>query len=42
MAQGSPEGLKKAGFKDDPSKVDKEELRLKLAFATGWAPETTG
>ena len=28
MARGNPEGLKAAGFEDDPSQGDKEELRL--------------
>ena len=38
MARGNPEGLKAAGFQDDPSKGDKEQLRLKLKLVPGWAP----
>ena len=38
MARGNPEGLKAAGFKDDPSRGDNEELRLKLEMVPGWAP----
>ena len=38
MARGNPEGLKAAGFKDDPSRGDREELRLELELVPGWAP----
>lgn len=38
MALGNPEGLKAAGFQDDPSRGNKEELRLKLELVPGWAP----
>ena len=38
MARGNPEGLKAARFKDDPSRGDKEELRLELELVPGWAP----
>ncbi len=38
LARGNPEVLKAAGFKDDPSKGDKEPLRLELEFVPGWAP----
>ena len=38
MNRGNPEGLKAAGFQDDPSKGDKEQLRLELEFVPGWAP----
>ena len=38
MARGNPEGLKASGFKDDPSRGDKEELRLELGLTPGWAP----
>ena len=38
MARGNPEGLKAAGFTDDPSRGDKEELRLELELVPGWAP----
>jgi transcriptional regulator with XRE-family HTH domain len=38
MARGNPEGLKAAGYEDDPSRGDKEELRLELELVPGWAP----
>ena len=38
MARGNPEGLKAAGYKDDPSQGDQAELRLELEFVPGWAP----
>ena len=38
MARGNPEGLKAVGFKDDPSRGDKEQLRLELDLVPGWAP----
>ena len=38
MARGNPEGLKAAGFEDDPSKGDREQLRLELELVPGWAP----
>lgn len=38
MARRNPEGLKAAGFEDDPSKGDREELRLELELVPGWAP----
>ena len=38
MARGNPEGLKAAGFQDDPSRGDKEQLRLDLELVPGWAP----
>jgi len=38
MARGNPEGLKAAGFEDDPSKGDREPLRLELELVPGWAP----
>ena len=38
MARGNPEGLKAAGFQDDPDKGEKEELRLEPEMAPGWAP----
>ena len=38
MARGNPEGLKGAGFEDDPSKGDREQLRLELELVPGWAP----
>ena len=38
MARGNPEGLKASGFQDDPSRGDKEELRLVLDLVPGWAP----
>ena len=38
MARGNPEGLKAAGFKDDPSRGDLEKLRLELELVPGWAP----
>lgn len=36
MARGNPEGLKTAGFTDDPSR--NEQLRLELELVPGWAP----
>jgi hypothetical protein len=38
MARGKPAGLKAAGYQDDPSRGDKEELRLELELVPGWAP----
>ena len=38
MARSNPEGLKAAGFQDDPSRGDKEKLRLVLDLVPGWAP----
>jgi transcriptional regulator with XRE-family HTH domain len=38
MARGNPKGLKAAGFKDNPNKGDKEQLRLELELVPGWAP----
>ena len=38
MARGNPEGLKAAGFTEDPDKGEKEELRLELELVPGWAP----
>ncbi len=38
MARGNPEGLKAAGFEDDPSRGDREHLRLELELVPGWAP----
>jgi transcriptional regulator with XRE-family HTH domain len=38
MARGNPEGLKASGFKDDPSRGEKEPLRLELELVPGWAP----
>jgi transcriptional regulator with XRE-family HTH domain len=38
MARVDPEALNAAGFQDDPSKGDKEPLRLKLDLVPGWAP----
>jgi transcriptional regulator with XRE-family HTH domain len=38
MARGNAEGLAAAGFKDDASKGDKEELRLELELVPEWAP----
>ena len=38
MARGNPEGLKAAGFQDDPGRGDREELRLVLDLVPGWAP----
>jgi transcriptional regulator with XRE-family HTH domain len=38
LARVEPETLKAAGFEDDPSKGDKETLRLELDFVPGWAP----
>ena len=38
MARGNPEGLKAAGFQDDPSRGDTEQLRLELELMPGWAP----
>ena len=38
MARGNPEGLKAAGFQDDPSRGDKEQLRLDLELVPGWVP----
>ena len=38
MERANPEGLKAAGFEDDPSRGDKEKLRLVLDLVPGWAP----
>ena len=38
MSRGNPEGLKAVVYQDDPSKGDKEELRLELELVPGWAP----
>ncbi len=38
MARGNPAGLNAAEFKDDPSRGDKEELRLEVELVPGWAP----
>jgi len=38
MARGNPEGLAAAGFKNDPSKGEREELRLELELVPEWAP----
>jgi hypothetical protein len=38
LARGNPEELKAAGFHDDPGRGHKEELRLELELAPGWAP----
>ena len=38
MARGNPEGLKAAGFEDDPNRGDLEKLRLELELVPGWAP----
>ena len=38
MARGNAAGLKAAGYPDDPSQGDKEELRLELELVPGWAP----
>jgi len=38
MARGNPKELKAAGFTDDPSRGDKEELRLELELVPGWVP----
>ena len=38
MARGNPEGLAAAGFKDDPSKGDRDEVRLELELVPEWAP----
>ena len=38
MARGNPEGLRAAGFEDDPSKGDREQLRLELELVPVWAP----
>ena len=38
MARGNPERLKAAGFEDDPSRGNKEEMRLELELVPGWAP----
>ena len=37
-ARGNAAGLKAAGYQDDPSRGDKEELRLELELVPGWAP----
>ena len=37
MHRGDPAALEAVGFKDDPEK-DKEELRLEIEAAPGWAP----
>ena len=38
MARGNPEGLKAAGYQDDPSRGGKEQLRLDLVLEPGWTP----
>jgi len=38
MARQDPAALQAAGFKDDPKKGDREELRLELELVPGWAP----
>lgn len=38
MSRGNSEGLKSAGFRDNPSRGDKEALRLELELVPGWAP----
>ena len=38
MARVDPEALKAAGFQDDPSRGDTEQLRLELELMPGWAP----
>jgi transcriptional regulator with XRE-family HTH domain len=38
MNRGNAEGLKAAGFVDDPAKGDREQLRLPLEMVPGWAP----
>jgi hypothetical protein len=38
MARGDAEALKAAGFKDDHSKKDEEELRLVLDLVPTWTP----
>lgn len=38
MERGDPDALKAAGFKDDPGKGEREELRLELELVPGWAP----
>lgn len=38
MARGNAEGLAANGFKDDPSKGDREPLRLELELVPEWAP----
>lgn len=38
MARANPEELKAAGFVDDPSRGDGEELRLELELVPGWVP----
>ena len=38
MERGDPAALQAAGFNDDPSKGEREELRLELNLVPGWAP----
>jgi transcriptional regulator with XRE-family HTH domain len=38
MARGNPEGLAAAGYRDDPSRGEKETLRLELDLVPEWAP----
>jgi transcriptional regulator with XRE-family HTH domain len=38
MSRGNPEGLKANGFADDPTKGDREELRLEVEMVPEWAP----
>lgn len=38
MARGNRAVLEAAGFKDDPDKMDQDELRLVLDLVAGWAP----
>jgi hypothetical protein len=35
MERGNPEGLKASGFNDDPSRGNKEQLRLELELVPG-------
>ena len=38
MARGDAEALKAAGFKDDPTKGDRDTLRLELKLVPEWSP----
>jgi len=38
MARANPVGLKASGYKDDPRKGDRDQLRLELEMVPGWAP----
>ncbi len=38
MARGNPAELKAVGFQEDPTKTDREEIRLALEMVPGWAP----